>query len=389
MAPLSPHLAKPTLQIAGRSLLHRTLDNLASCGVRHAWVVTHHQAAQVEADAAAWRGSMRVACTPQGASRGTGHAVASALQHLRGDALLVMGDGLCSPETFHELAQAEGFTLAASRVAEPQRYGALAVDGHRVLDIAEKSPTPPSDLVNTGLYRVPAAALQATRELSPSPRGELEFTDVVRDWAKQGRVQWVPAQDWMDVGTPWDLLDAQTRILADMEGGGPGVVEEGVHVRGRLWVGEGAVVKSGTYIEGNVHVGAGSRIGPNAYLRGPVGIGKGCHVGAGTEVKASLFMDGANAPHLNYVGDSVLGPDVNLGAGTKVANLKVTPGTVRAVGPNGPMDTGRRKFGVALGPGVKTGINASLMPGTLVGADSLLGAGRVHGGWVPPSSRLL
>ncbi|MEA3203819.1 MAG: UDP-N-acetylglucosamine diphosphorylase / glucose-phosphate thymidylyltransferase, partial [Thermoplasmata archaeon] len=118
-------------------------------------------------------------------------------------------------------------------------------------------------------------------------------------------------------------------------------------------------------------------------------VGARCHVGAATEVKASLLMAGANAPHLNYVGDSVLGPGVNLGAGTKVANLKVTPGTVKATGPGGKLDTGRAKFGVCLGPGVKTGINASLNPGTLVGAGALIGAGQVVSGWVPPASRLL
>jgi bifunctional UDP-N-acetylglucosamine pyrophosphorylase/glucosamine-1-phosphate N-acetyltransferase len=128
-------------------------------------------------------------------------------------------------------------------------------------------------------------------------------------------------------------------------------------------------------------------VGPNAYLRGPVHIGAKCHVGAATELKASILMEGANAPHLNYVGDSILGPRVNLGAGTKVANLKVTPGTVKATGPNGKLDTGRVKFGVCLGADVKTGINSSLNPGTLVGAGALIGAGVVVSGWVPPNAR--
>ncbi|HLF17079.1 MAG TPA: glucose-1-phosphate thymidylyltransferase, partial [Candidatus Thermoplasmatota archaeon] len=170
--------------------------------------------------------------------------------------------------------------------------------------------------------------------------------------------------------------------------GGPGTIEPGVQVRGRLWVAEGAVVRSGTYVEGDVLVGAGSNVGPNAYLRGPVVLGARCRVGAATEVKASLLLDEAQAPHLNYVGDSVLGPRTNLGAGTKLANLKLTPGNVRATGPVGPLDTGRRKFGACLGPDAKSGINATLQPGTLVGAGALVGAGRVAAGWVEPGARL-
>ncbi|MFO1536056.1 MAG: bifunctional sugar-1-phosphate nucleotidylyltransferase/acetyltransferase [Thermoplasmatota archaeon] len=399
MAPLTPGLAKPLLEVAGRSLLHRMLDGLADAGVARAVVVMHHNAAQVEAAAKAWRGGspMKVVCVAQGTPRGTGHAVAAGAAKVGGDALVVMGDCLVDPATLRALAKARGFALAASKVADPTRYGALKVEGRKLKALAEKSPRPPSDLVNTGLYRVPAEALERAAALKPSPRGELEFTDVVNAWAKKGNAAWLPAKGWLDVGAPWDLLTAQEAALPGdlafrLDGaavGGPGTVEEGVQVRGRLYVEKGATVKSGTYVEGDVWVGPGARVGPHAYLRGPLHVGARCHVGAATELKASILMEGANAPHLNYVGDSILGPGVNLGAGTKVANLKVTPGTVKGTGPGGKLDTGRVKFGVCLGPNAKTGINTSLNPGTLVGAGALIGAGQVVSGWGPPGARRL
>ncbi|MEA3144370.1 MAG: UDP-N-acetylglucosamine diphosphorylase / glucose-phosphate thymidylyltransferase [Thermoplasmata archaeon] len=397
MAPLTPDLAKPLLEVAGRSLLHRMLDGLAAAGVTRAVVVTHHNAAQVEAACRAWKGGMKVVTVAQGTPKGTGHAVAAGAAKVDGDALVAMGDCLVDPATLAALVKSRGFALAASKVADPTRYGALKVEGRKLKALAEKSPKPPSDLVNTGLYRVPAEALEQAAALKPSPRGELEFTDVVNAWAKKGNASWIPAKGWLDVGAPWDLLAAQEAALPHdiafrLDGatvGGPGTIEEGVQVRGRLYVETGATVKSGTYVEGDVWVGPGARVGPNAYLRGPLHVGARCHVGAAVEVKASILMEGANAPHLNYVGDSILGPGCNLGAGTKVANLKVTPGTVKAAGPGGKLDTGRTKFGVCLGPNVKTGINASLNPGTLVGAGALIGAGQVVSGWVPPASRLL
>ncbi len=397
MAPLTPEMAKPLLPVAGRSLLWRMLDSLAAAGVRRTVVVVHHRADEVRAAAAAWKGKMRIECVEQGEPRGTGHAVAAGTARIQGDALVVMGDCVVAPSVLKALAGGKGFVLAAARVDDPARYGALEVKGARVVRLAEKSATPPSDLVNTGLYRVPAEALAEAVRLKPSPRGELEFTDVVNAWAARDGVRFIPADGWLDVGAPWDLLAAQEALLpAEMDRrlgkkkrGGPGKVEAGVQVRGRLWVEKGAVVKSGTYIEGDVLVGAGSVAGPNAYLRGPVVLGEGCKVGAFVEVKASLFMDGAHAPHLHYVGDSLLGPRVNLGAGTKVANLKVTPGTVHATGPKGRLDTGRRKFGACVGPDAKLGINCSLDPGTLVGAGALIGAGRTVSGWIPPGARLL
>jgi bifunctional UDP-N-acetylglucosamine pyrophosphorylase/glucosamine-1-phosphate N-acetyltransferase len=397
MAPLTPSLAKPTLPVAGRPLLHWMLDGLAKAGVRHAAVVTHHQDAAVEVCVRTWGGPIDCVFVPQGRTGGTGHAVAVAAPHVEGDALLVMGDAGVAPSTLKALAANKGFWLAAATVEDARPYGALRVEGDRVLDLAEKSQQPPSNLVNTGLYRVPSEALQQAQTLRPSPRGELEFTDIVRAWAHESRVRWMTAKGWIDLGAPWDLLRAQETVLPSrldallggQRSGGPGTVEPGVQVRGRLWVEPGAVVRSGTYVEGDVYVGPDSRVGPNAFLRGPLCIGAGCHVGAGTELKASLLLDGSNAPHLNYVGDSILGPGVNLGAGTNVANLKVTPGTVRAHTPNGPVDTGRRKFGVVLGPDVKTGINCSLNPGTLVGAGSVFGAGQTVSGWVPPATERL
>lgn len=396
MAPLTPGVPKPLLPVAGRSILHRVLDAMAGAGVTECVVVTHHEAAQVEVSAKAWTGTMRVRCAAQGEPKGTGHAIAAGAAHVNGDALVAMGDGLADPAAFKAIAGKAGFVVGAAKVADPRRYGCLVVAGDKVEDLAEKPEVPPSDLANTGIYRVPAAALADTMHLKPSPRGELEFTDVVKAWAKAGKVTWMPVAGWLDVGAPWDLLTAQEvllpstldQLLGKAKQGGPGTIEDGVHVRGRLYVGAGAVVKSGTYVEGDCWIGPGAKVGPHAYLRGPTCIGAKCHVGASTELKASLLMDGSNAPHLNYIGDSVLGPDVNLGAGTVVANLKVTPGNVRAMGPAGLLDTGRRKFGTAIGPGAKLGIGVSINPGTLVGGGALVGAGKVLQGWVEPGSKV-
>jgi UDP-N-acetylglucosamine diphosphorylase / glucose-1-phosphate thymidylyltransferase / UDP-N-acetylgalactosamine diphosphorylase / glucosamine-1-phosphate N-acetyltransferase / galactosamine-1-phosphate N-acetyltransferase len=383
MWPLATRRPKPLLPVAGRSLLLRMLDALAAAGATRCVVVVGHGAAQIEAAVASWQGAMRVHCVPQGEPRGTGHAVAAAADHVDDDCLLAMADGLVAPVTLAALARARGFVVAAHEVADASRYGALRVDGDRVLGIAEKSPQPPSRLVNTGFYRVPLAAIRACTSLEPSPRGELEFTDVLAAWATQGKVHWIPAQQWLDVGTPWDLLAAHEALLGTtLDGllkgravGGPGTVEAGVHVRGRLYVEDGAIVKAGTYIDGDVHVGPKARVGPNAYLRGPVAVGAGGHVGAGTELKNTVLLDDAAVPHLSYLGDSVLGEGCNLGAGTIVANLRHDGANVLVQHRDAKVDTGRRKFGAIVGDGAKTGVNCSLNPGTILGPGVLVPAG--------------
>ncbi len=132
-------------------------------------------------------------------------------------------------------------------------------------------------------------------------------------------------------------------------------------------IGPGSLVEPGAFIRGPAVLGACTEVRQAAYIRGEVLIGSGCVVGHATEVKSSIFLDGAKAGHFAYVGDSILGRDVNLGAGTKLANLKIIPGNVEIPLPDGRVDTGRRKFGAVLGDESETGCNSVTSPGVLLG----------------------
>src|SRR4029077_8426096 len=121
-----------------------------------------------------------------------------------------------------------------------------------------------------------------------------------------------------------------------------------------------------------------------AYLRGGVWIGDRCVVGTNTEVKRAILLPHAKAPHLNYVGDSILGADVNLGAGTILSNFRHDGSEVR-IGAGRP--TGRRKLGAILGDGVLTGCNCVLHPGVLVGRGTQIYPGvQLRSGIYPEKS---
>jgi NDP-sugar pyrophosphorylase family protein len=103
------------------------------------------------------------------------------------------------------------------------------------------------------------------------------------------------------------------------------------------------------------------------------------------EVKNSVIMNGTAVPHLNYVGDSVIGEGCNFGAGTKIANLRLDDKNIGV----GGIDTKRRKMGAVIGDNVKTGINASINVGTSIGNNTFIGPGAVVSGVVKPNSRIL
>ena len=166
---------------------------------------------------------------------------------------------------------------------------------------------------------------------------------------------------------PWDLLAIQERVMTVWEDEISGEVHPATVIEGRLKLGKGSRILPGVYIEGNVVIGEGCKIGPNCYVRGSTSIGDNCHIGQSVEIKNSLILSGTNVGHLSYVGDSILGAKVNLGAGTIVSNFRHDGGNhISRVGKE-LVDTGRRKFGTVIGDGVHTGIGTLVYPGRKIG----------------------
>jgi bifunctional UDP-N-acetylglucosamine pyrophosphorylase/glucosamine-1-phosphate N-acetyltransferase len=146
---------------------------------------------------------------------------------------------------------------------------------------------------------------------------------------------------------------------------------------------------SGSYIEGPAIIGDDCKIGPNCYIRPYTSIGSGCHIGNACEIKNSIIMDDSNVPHNSYVGDSVIGQNCNLGAGSKVANLRLDKKNIKVVLNGKKIDTKRRKLGVIIGDNVQTGINSMMNVGTMIGNDVFIGPGTVVSGEIKPNTKIL
>jgi bifunctional UDP-N-acetylglucosamine pyrophosphorylase/glucosamine-1-phosphate N-acetyltransferase len=195
---------------------------------------------------------------------------------------------------------------------------------------------------------------------------------------------------WNDVGRPWNLLELNEYLLKNkLKHNIRGEVEAGAVIVPPVEIGEGTLVRSGAYIIGPVKIGRNSLIGPNCFIRPYTSIGDNCHIGNAVEIKNSIIMDGSNAPHLNYVGDSIIGENCNLGAGTITANLRHDRANIRVEIKGKLEDSGRHKLGAIIGHGVKTGINVSIYPGRKIGSNSLIGPGVVVDKNVPPRTMLL
>lgn len=170
---------------------------------------------------------------------------------------------------------------------------------------------------------------------------------------------------------PWEALSAISdfvvaygNTLSESEYKGPS--ETGI---ANVWIARSAKVAPSASIQGPAVIGPDSEIRHCAFIRGSALIGAGCVVGNSCEIKNSILFDGAQVPHFNYVGDSILGYKAHLGAGAVTSNIKSDKTNISILAEGQRIQTGRRKFGAAVGDLTEVGCNSVLCPGTVLGRE--------------------
>ena len=392
--PLTANTPKPLLLTAGKPFLLHTIESLKKSGIKDITILVGWKGKRIEEFFGNGKKfGVKINYLTQEQRLGTAHAIGKGKNLFKGDFICINGDVIVVPGIIKELVKyskkAPSNIMVLSKVANPKDYGVITLKGDKVVKIEEKPSRPRSDLVNTGIYLFRKGIFDLIKKTPKSQRGEYEITTTLEMIMKKKKLfGFVSKSDWIDIGKPWDLLEANRILMEGLKKNIKGTVEKGVTLKGAVVVEKGALIKSGTYIEGPAIICSGAVIGPNSYLRGSTTIGPGSKVGGASEVKNSVIMANTNVPHHNYVGDSIIGEYCNLGSGTKVANLRLDEGNIKVVLKGEYVDTGRRKLGVIMGDNVKTGINASIEVGTIIGEDSFIGPGTVAKGTYLPGSRI-
>ncbi|MFH0816706.1 MAG: bifunctional sugar-1-phosphate nucleotidylyltransferase/acetyltransferase [Methanobacteriota archaeon] len=395
MRPLTANTSKALLPVAGKPFLEHSIQAMKENGIEEICILTGWGGREIrELLGDGGRMGVRLRYVEQEKRLGTAHAIGMVRDVMKEDFVALNGDILVSAKTIRGLidaaVQSGKSAMTLTRVPNPSQFGVVEVENGMVKKIHEKPKVPPSDLVNAGAYYFKPEVFGAISKTGLSSRGEYELTDSLEMMAGAGGVAtFVSSEEWIDVGRPWDLLRANHILMKGMVPKVEGDVEERATLKGPVSVGKGSVVRNGAYILGPVIIGEGCDIGPNCFIRPSTYVGDGCKVGNGCEVKNTIVMAGSHVPHLNYVGDSVIGHRCNLGAGTKVANLRLDGSNIKVTLKGERVDTGLRKLGVIMGDDVKTGINASFDVGSIIGEESYVGPGALVSGYIAPRSRVL
>jgi len=369
-------------KLAGKPLLDWVLAQANALDSEQDVLIVGHGAEQVEKRYATRE---RVACVRQEPQLGTGHAVMQARQQLDGmlgDVAVLCGDvPLLRPETLKALLETHtehgaACTVLTTRVDDPTGYGRIVRDDiGRVRGIVEHRDMLAEhegiNEINTGTYIFDAPALldRLDQLTTDNAQGEYYLTDVVSLLCRDGldvraHVCADPAEV-MGINTRVQLAEAE-RVMRDricrhwMLEGVTITDPNSTWIEADAAIGRDTVIHPCSVIRAGVQIGPGCEIGPFAHLRPGTQLGAGCKVGAFVETKNAVYGDGAKSGHLAYLGDVTLGANVNIGAGSIVANYD-----------------GKAKHHTEIGDGAFIGCGTVLVAPVKVGRNAQTGANTV------------
>ena len=378
MRPLTLTKPKTMLPVAGKPIIQYNIEALRDCGVKDILLIVGYKEEIVRnyfKDGSHL--GVNISYATQSKLEGTADAIGYGKDFIEDSLITLNGDIILDVDILSEIIEdyeksKPDTLMVLTEVEDPSAFGVVELDGDNIINIVEKpkKEEAPSNLINTGIYIFNKDIFDKIAKTEVSPRGEYEITDSLSLQIADGKVVkgHKTTKEWMDIGKPWELIEINEELLNNIEGEIKGTVEEGVTIHGEVFLDEGS-------IKGPVYIGKNCDIGPNSYIRGNSYFGDNVHIGNAVEIKNSIIMENTNVSHLSYVGDSILGSNCNIAAGTNIANLRFDNKTVKTTIKNKKTDTGRRKLGAIVGDSVKTGINSSLSPGVKIGVRATIGSG--------------
>ena len=340
---MNTQMAKVLHEVCGRPMLAYVLDACREVGIKKLFVVVGFSSEQVRE---CFSNFDDIVWVEQDQQLGTAHAVLCCREHLkdfRGETLVLCGDGpLIRAQTLksliesHEAGQSAA-TLATAILEDSTGYGRIVRDRYNnIQGIVEDSDCTKEQKaireINPSYYLFDNQVLfEAIENVKPNNvKEEYYLTDAVSGIISTGHkvtaVTAVRPEEAMGVNSRAQLSEAskimQHRIQQQLMDNGVTIVDpDNTWIDARAKIGQDTIIEPFTYIHGEVTIGQGCRIGPFAYLRNGTVLENDVVLGVYTEVKNSTLADGVRARHHSYIGDAIVGRNVNFGAGSITANF--------------------------------------------------------------------
>ena len=381
LSPFSDTRPQPMIGVAGRTILDNSLELLKSSGINDIFVVVGHKREKlIDALQEHEYDGLNIHYIEQKQSRGIGNAVLKVKNKISPGEyfLLLYGDILTANNIFSKVQQSfHTFKSPVASICLPpsnQQFGNVFLNAQmEITKIIEKPKSNKfGNYVLAGVFILPASFFQLLESTGQSMEKALK-----KIVASEGLRASMWEDGWLDVVHPWEILTANKMIMdswGESSIAKTATLEANVTLQGIVKIGEGVLIKAGAVIEGPCSIGCGSYIGNNSLIRSYTSVGKNCEVGSGVELKNCVVMDSSQIGRLSFIGDSVLGENVDIGSGCMTINRTVDWKPISMQNRKGQASTNMSKLGAFLGDGVVVGAGNIIQPGTVVHSGKIVPA---------------
>ena len=377
--PLTQYRPKAMLPLLGKPMLHHVIDTVRESGLTEIVLVVGHQREQIEnyfGDGKQM--GVNISYALQAEPKGEYDAVLAAEKQLAdGDRFLMTDcDIITTTERFKETVQAAktyDMALSLVEVPNPSQFGVVALEEEQITTIVEKPApgTEPSNLAVAGVYLFTQAIFDAIRKTKDLEVG-------IQQLINEGHsVYGSHSKDpWVDVGRTWNILEASPVLFDRLRQtnrdriDSSASISDAAHIIGDVWIEPRARIFPGAALVGPVYVGPDAIVGNNCLIRDYTVIELGASIGFSCEVRNSVLMPGSRVGHLAFVGDSILGYEVDIGASVVLSNYRFDGAEVQVMLRGQLASTHTDKFGAVVGDTAKIGCGAVVLPGRTIGYNS-------------------
>jgi len=381
LSPFSNTRPQPMIGVAGRTILDNSLELLKSSGINDIFVVVGHKREKlIQALKDRDHDGLNVHHVEQKQSRGIGNALMQVKNKISPGEyfLLLYGDILTADNIFSKIQQSfHAFKSPVASICLPpsnQQFGNVFLNAQ--MDITKIIEKPKSNnlgnYVLAGVFILPASFFQLLESNGSSMERALKKM-VAGDGLRASMWE----DEWLDVVRPWEILTANKMIMdswGESSIAKTAILEANVTLQGIVKIEENVTIKAGAVIEGPCSIGRGSYIGNNSLIRSYTSLGKNCEIGSGVELKNCVVMDNTQIGRLSFIGDSVLGENVDIGSGCMTVNRSIDWKPISVKNGKRPTSTGMSKLGAFLGDGVVVGAGNMIQPGTVVHSGKVIPA---------------
>ncbi|MFW9831548.1 MAG: bifunctional sugar-1-phosphate nucleotidylyltransferase/acetyltransferase [Candidatus Thorarchaeota archaeon] len=393
MWPLVDTYPKPLLDIGGKPIIQWIIEDMRAAGIREIIISIGYRGDQIQDFLGRGHNfGVKIDYVVQKEQRGVADSILVAKEEFQSDdAFFVVNADILGEPTMFRRAQKHFKDLEAEAVVSltltstPQFYGIAVIDERaRIKQLVEK-PQPEeiqSRYAVAGIY-VLQNNIFGLLEKTP------DLPAVLQQLINKGKtvIGSVWERDWVEISFPWDLIRANRFVLDKvLTGKGSFIaksaeIQQPSRIEGSVHISEGVIVRPHTTIRGPTYIGPNTYIGNNVLVREYTSLGSNVLVGFGVEIKESLIYDETKIGRLCFVGDSVVGRRVDIGAGAQLVNRPLAGKSITSMIKGTPEVVPRDKYGAVIGdqailspnisvyPGVKIGVNSIILPGAILSED--------------------